>query len=66
MSARCATCRYFENDPLKMEEAIVGLKVMSSGHASVRAQDGLCAKLDRYLSAQYSCDQYQARADKLA
>jgi hypothetical protein len=66
MTPRCATCSWFHNDPLEMEQAIVGLNVMSSGHASVRAEDGLCERLERYLSAQYHCDQYQARADKTA
>lgn len=59
----CASCRWFENNPLKMEQAIPGLRVMSSGHASIRAQDGLCERLDRYLSADYSCEQYQPRTE---
>jgi hypothetical protein len=46
-----------------MEQEIPGLRVMGSGHASVRSSDGLCQRLDRYLSAEYSCHQYRRREE---
>jgi len=34
---------------------------MSSGYASVRAEDGLCARRDLYLSANASCNAFEPR-----
>ncbi len=51
----CLCCIHFRNDPAFLEQAIPGLHTLSSAHASVRANDGLCLKHDRYLSAQWGC-----------
>jgi hypothetical protein len=55
----CATCAYFCNDPAYLERAIPGLSSMSSGYASVRSDDGVCAKTDRYLSSRSVCAEYE-------
>ncbi|WP_456444503.1 hypothetical protein [Thiolapillus sp.] len=60
--AICLHCQHFRNTPEYLENAIPGLKVMSSGMASVRADDGLCLKRDVYLAAYYSCDQFERPA----
>ena len=52
---RCGTCANFRNDPAYLEKAVPGLTSMSSAHASVRADDGICIAHDRYLSARASC-----------
>jgi hypothetical protein len=52
---RCGSCRDFRNDPAYLEAAIPGLTCLSSGSASVRADDGLCLRHDRYLGAGRSC-----------
>ena len=52
---RCGNCGYFRNDRAYLEAAMPGLTSMSSGDASVRADDGLCLRHDRYLSARASC-----------
>ena len=52
---RCGSCGHFRNDPAYLEAAIPGLASLSSGDASVRADDGLCLRHDRYLSARASC-----------
>jgi len=57
---QCASCRFFKNQPANLESSIVGLRVMGSGHSSVVSNDGLCARLDRYLSGNYSCGQYES------
>ena len=54
-SKRCGACRHFRNDPAYLEAAIPGLKCLSSGAASVRADDGLCLRHNRYLGAGRSC-----------
>jgi hypothetical protein len=58
LAGKCATCAHFRNDPDFLEKEIPGLATMSSAHASVRADDGICALHDRYLSARSSCAQF--------
>jgi len=55
----CANCRFFRADPHELERAIPGLLSFGSGHAAVRAHDGLCERHDRYLSAASSCGQHE-------
>ena len=49
-AAACAACRHFRDDPADIEAALPGLSVLSSGYASVRGQDGLCLKHDRFVT----------------
>jgi hypothetical protein len=60
VSGRCGSCGYFRNDAAYLEAAIPGLSSLSSAAASVRADDGLCLRHDRYLSARASCPQFEA------
>lgn len=57
---RCLTCRHFRNDPKYIEQTYKGLNVLSSGNASVRADDGICEVREEYLSANYWCEKYAA------
>ncbi len=57
-AAECRTCRYFLSIPVAIEAAVPGLASLSSGYASVRADDGLCALHDRYVAARSVCDSY--------
>jgi hypothetical protein len=54
----CMDCAHFRNAPAYLERAIPGLNTMSSGHASVRKDDGICTLLDLYLSANAHCEQF--------
>jgi len=56
---RCLRCSHFRNSPRYLEAAIPGLRVMGSGHASVRKDDGLCLLRDLYLSADACCDAFE-------
>lgn len=56
---RCINCGHFRNSPEYLEEAIKGLSTMSSGHASVRMDDGICEKNEEYLSAYDWCDKFE-------
>lgn len=56
----CLHCIHFRNQPEYLEKTFPGLKVMSSGMASVRADDGVCLKRDVYLAAYYRCESFQA------
>ncbi len=57
---RCAYCCHFRNDPDYLEAMIPGLNCLSSGRASVRKQDGLCAHNELYLGADDWCEEFQA------
>jgi hypothetical protein len=54
----CRDCANFRNDPVFLERAIKGLNVMSSAFASVRSDDGLCLKHDRFMQAGGSCPDF--------
>ena len=58
----CRECRFFRNDPAYLETAVAGLTSLSSAYASVRADDGLCLKHDRYLGAGSWCSDFEAGA----
>jgi len=66
MTGTCRGCVHFRNDPAFIESVFQGLNVMSSAWASVTAEDGLCLRHDRYLSAEASCGEFTARAAALA
>ena len=53
-------CVYFRNSPDYLERVIPGLKTMSSGHASVRKDDGICTLHDLFLSASAHCEQFRS------
>jgi hypothetical protein len=53
--AFCGTCALFQNNPVVLEKIWPGLASMSSGFASVRANDGVCSRHDLYLSDKDSC-----------
>jgi hypothetical protein len=58
--AECRSCVYFRNDPAYLETAFGGLTSLSSAYASVRADDGICRRHDRYLSASSWCAEFVA------
>ena len=63
MSTTCSTpicrhCAHFCNDPKVLEQAMPGIASLSSAYGSVRSDDGLCARHDRYLSAQSGCSEF--------
>jgi len=64
--AKCINCKYFRNDPAWLEDSIPGLKVMSSGMASVKADDGICLRRNVYLAAYYRCQHFSAAAEHQA
>jgi hypothetical protein len=57
----CRTCRHFRNDAKFLETAFPGLAAMSSAFGSTRADDGICLRHDRYLSARSSCADFAER-----
>jgi len=61
---QCASCAHFRNDPAYLESAFPGLTSLSSGYASVRANDGLCARHQLYLGAGDWCGAYASRNER--
>ena len=59
MRESCRSCVHFRNDPAYLESVFQGLNVMSSAWASVVAEDGVCLRHDRYLSADSCCGDYK-------
>jgi len=55
MTGRCRDCAYFRNSPACLESIFPGTSAMSSAWGSTRAEDGLCLRHDRYLSAEAGC-----------
>ena len=55
---QCRACNHFRNDAKYLETAFKGLTSLSSGYGSARADDGLCLRHDRYLSARSSCSDF--------
>ena len=56
--ASCAGCSHFRNDPAYLEGAFSGLASLSSGYASVIADDGLCLQHDRLTSGRSWCENF--------
>ena len=56
---RCMFCTHFRNSPDYLEQEIKGLNTLSSGHASVRKDDGICLQNDVYLSARDWCEKFE-------
>jgi hypothetical protein len=57
---RCRACNHFRNDAKYLETVFKGLTSLSSGYGSVRSDDGVCLRHDRYLSALSSCADFLA------
>jgi|KBSMisStaDraftv2_1062788.scaffolds.fasta_scaffold6057451_1 hypothetical protein len=54
-TGKCRACVHFRNSPAFLESIFPGMSAMSSAWGSTRAEDGLCLKHDRYLSADSGC-----------
>ena len=61
MSGRCHDCRYFNNDPARMEATLPGVKVLSSGYGSVWADAGLCSLRQELWSPWRGCRSFESR-----
>jgi hypothetical protein len=61
---RCGACVHFRNDPAYLERVFPGLSSLSSAWASVRAEDGLCLRHERYRDARFWCEDFEARGAK--
>ena len=58
MVMHCLHCAHFHNSPAYLESLYKGLTSLSSAHASVRKDDGVCLLRDIYLSADNWCNSF--------
>ena len=58
VQSQCRSCRHFRNDAAYLEAAFAGLTSLSSAFGSVRSDDGICLRHDRYLSARCFCSDF--------
>ncbi len=58
---QCVSCRYFRNDAEFLEAAFKGVTSLGSAYGSVRSDDGICMRHDRYLGARSSCAEFAVR-----
>jgi hypothetical protein len=58
----CRSCVHFRNDPEYLERLLSGLTSLSSGYASVLADDGLCGRHQRQCSADFWCADFHRAA----
>jgi hypothetical protein len=65
-TAQCGRCVHFRNDRAYLEVVMPGLTSMGSGDSSVRADDGVCERHDRYLSARASCVDFRSAEEAVA
>ena len=59
----CLRCRHFRNDPAEIEEALPGLKALSSAYGSVRADAGICSRRDLILTPRHHCADFEERTN---
>jgi hypothetical protein len=58
----CRACGHFRNDPAYLERSLTGIASLGSPHASVRSDDGLCSRHQRYRDANAWCADFRPRA----
>ena len=59
---RCAHCASFRGDPKDLEALLPGLTSLSSAYASVRSDDGICMRHDRFVGARSCCADFSPAA----
>lgn len=55
---QCGNCRYFDDDPVRFEQALPGLLALSSGGGDTKGDQGLCARHDRMVAPQLTCGDF--------
>jgi len=52
---QCCGCASFRGDASDLEALLPGLSSLSSGYASVRSDDGICMRHERFVGARSCC-----------
>jgi hypothetical protein len=62
----CRSCVHFRNDPEYLERVFSGLTSLSSGYASIVADDGVCGRHQRQCGADFWCVDFLPAAPALS
>jgi len=55
---RCDRCESFRANAKDLEGLLPGLTSLSSGDASVRSDDGICMRHERFVGARSCCNNF--------
>jgi hypothetical protein len=66
LSAICKHCKHFNSSGSELEAQLPGLRTLSSAHAAVRSDDGLCGVHERYVASYYTCTAFEAAQSREA
>jgi hypothetical protein len=58
----CRDCKYFNNDPDWLEQALPGLNALSSAYGATRGENGICTKHDIFLSPEKQCRDFEVQS----
>ena len=61
MTITCNDCRFFNNDPKKIELLFPGILILSSFHSSSRGDAGICKYHDLFLLPGRICEQFKSK-----
>jgi hypothetical protein len=64
MRDECLACGFFQNNPVVLETVFPGLNSLSSAYASVRAESGICNRLDLFVSSRYGCAYFEPNTNR--
>jgi len=64
MEITCRECRFFNNDPEWLENVFYGFKSPSSAYWATRGENGICSKLDLYISPTKRCIHFESLLSK--
>lgn len=60
--ATCCSCRYFEDDPHRLEAALTGILALSSTYGSTRGRAGICSVRGTFQDPEPACPEFQPRS----
>ena len=60
----CAGCAQLICDPVKFEDALPGILILSSGQGESRGDQGLCQIYQRLVTREMTCRHFQACASR--
>ena len=58
----CNDCKFFNNDPKKLESLFPGILILSSFYSSSRGDAGICEYHDLFLLPGRTCKQFKSKS----
>ena len=57
----CGQCRFFVDDPHRLERIFPGILVLSSMYGSSRGDSGICTVRETFQAPESGCEQFEVR-----